>query len=105
MPCSSPIISEMLPENHIMEMLDFLRSVIQAQMIYFSVIFVIAQSPMLTFPSHSSRTSDMILSRKLLKKVTSPYSTPVAALNHSPVLPFIQTALEALPKRQWCASV
>ena len=37
MACSSLIISEMLPEIHIMEKCDFLKSIIHSQIIYFSV--------------------------------------------------------------------
>ena len=49
--------------------------------------------PMLTFPSCSSRASDMIRSRKMLKRVGDrrhPCLTPTVVLNHSPVLPFIK---------------
>ena len=60
---------------------------------------VIFLPPMLTFPSCSSRASDMIRSRKMLKRVGDrrhPCLTPTVALNHSPMLPFIWTALVAL---------
>ena len=60
---------------------------------------VIFLPPMLTFPSCSSRASDMIRSRKMLKRVGDrryPYLTPTVVLNHSPMLPFICTALVAL---------
>ena len=60
---------------------------------------VIFLPPMLTFPSCSSRASDMIRSRKMLKRVGDrrhPCQTPTVVLNHSPMLPFIWTALVAL---------
>ena len=38
MPCSSWIISEMLPEIHTVEISDFLQSIIQSQIILFLVI-------------------------------------------------------------------
>ena len=60
---------------------------------------VIFLPPMLTFPSCSSRASDMIRSRKMLKRVGDrrhPCLTPTVVLNHSPMLPFIWTALVAL---------
>ena len=59
---------------------------------------VIFLPPMLTFPSSSSRASDMIRSRKMLKRVSDrrhPCLTPTVVLNHSPMLPFIWTALVA----------
>ena len=37
MPCSSRIISEMLPKIHTMEKFDFLKSIIYSQMIQFPV--------------------------------------------------------------------
>ena len=55
--------------------------------------------PMLTFPSCSYKASDMIRSRKIFKMVGDrrhPCLTPTVVLNHSPVLPFIWTALVAL---------
>ena len=61
--------------------------------------FVIFLPPMVTFPSCSSRASDMIRSRKMLKRVGDrrhPCLTPTVVLNHSPMLPFIWTALVAL---------
>ena len=60
---------------------------------------VIFLPPMLTFPSCSSRASDMIHLRKLLKRVgdrNHPCLTPTVVLIHSPMLPFIWTAHEAL---------
>ena len=60
---------------------------------------VIFLPPTLTFPSCSSRASDMIRSRKMLKRVGDrrhPCLTPTVVLNHSPMLPFIWTALVAL---------
>ena len=57
---------------------------------------VIFLPPMLTFPSCSSMASDIIRSRKMLKRVgdrTHPCFTPTLVLNHSPMLPFIWTAL------------
>ena len=60
---------------------------------------VIFLPPMLTFPSCSSRASDMIRSRKMLKRVGDrrhPSLTPTVVLNHSPMLPFIWTALVAV---------
>ena len=60
---------------------------------------VIFLPPMLTFPSCSSRASDMIRSRKMLKRVGDrrhPCLTPTVVLNHSPMLPFIWTAHVAL---------
>ena len=53
------------------------------------VIFLL---PMLIFPSCSSRASDMIRSRKILKRVVNrahPCLTPTVVLNHSPMLPII----------------
>ena len=55
--------------------------------------------PMLTFPSCSSKASDMIRLRKMLKRVDDRRHhclTPTVVLNHSPMLPFIWTALVAL---------
>ena len=49
-------------------------------------------------------TSDMIRSRKMLKRVGDRRHsclTPTVVLNHSPMLPFIWTALVAL-SAQWC---
>ena len=60
---------------------------------------VIFLPPMLTFPSCSSRASDMIRSRKMLKRMGDrrhPCLTPTVVLNHSHMLPFIWTALVAL---------
>ena len=60
---------------------------------------VIFLPPILTLPSFSSRASDMIRSRKMLKRVGDrrhPCLTPTVVLNHSPMLPFIWTALVAL---------
>ena len=60
---------------------------------------VIFLPPMLTFPSCSSRASDMVRFRKMLKRVGDrrhPCLTPTVILNHSPMLPFIWTALIAL---------
>ena len=60
---------------------------------------VILLPPILTFPSCLSRASDMIRSRKILKRVGDrrhPCPTPTIVLNHSPMLPFIWTALVAL---------
>ena len=60
---------------------------------------VIFQPPVLTLPSCSSRASDMIRSRKMLNRVGDrrhPCLTPTVVLNHSPMLPFIWTALVAL---------
>ena len=59
---------------------------------------VIFLPPMLTFPSCSSRALDMIRSRKMLKRVGDrrhPCLTPTVGLVHSPMLPFIWTALVA----------
>ena len=53
-------------------------------------------------PSWSSSTSHMILSRKMLKRVSEsrhPCRTPAVVLNHSPVLPLNRTALWALSYR------
>ena len=61
--------------------------------------WVIFLPPMLTFPSCSSRASNMIRLRKMLKRVGDrrhPCLTPTVVLNHSPMLPFILTALVAL---------
>ena len=67
---------------------------------------VIFLPPMLTFPSCSSRASDMIRSRKMLMRVGDrrhPYLTPTVVLHHSPMLPFIWTALVACHRAaQWC---
>ena len=60
---------------------------------------VIFLSPMLTFPPCSSMASEMIRSRKMLKRVGDsrhPCLTPTVVLNRSPMLPFIWTALVAL---------
>ena len=60
---------------------------------------VIFLPPMLTFPLCSSRASIMISSRKMLKRVGDRRHlclTPTVVLNHSPMLPFIWTALVAL---------
>ena len=60
---------------------------------------VIFLPPVLTSPSCSSRASYMIRSRKILKRVGDkghPCLTPTVVLNHSPMLPFIWTALVAL---------
>ena len=60
---------------------------------------VIFLQPMLIFSSCSSRASDMIRSRKMLKRVGDRRhlcSTPIVVLNHSPMLPFILTALVTL---------
>ena len=56
---------------------------------------VIFLPPMLTFPSCSSRASDMIRSRKMLKRVDDrrhPCLTPTVVLNHSPMLPICRSA-------------
>ena len=61
--------------------------------------FVIFLPPMLTFPSCSSRASNMIRSRKMLKRVVDRRHhclTPTVVLNHSTMLPFTWTALVAL---------
>ena len=60
---------------------------------------VIFLPPMLTFQSCSFRASDMIRSRKMLKRVgyrRHPCLTPTVVLNHSPMLLFTWTALVAL---------
>ena len=60
---------------------------------------VIFLPPVLTYPSCSSRASDMNRSRKMLERVGDKrYSchTLTVVLNHSPLLPFIWTALVAL---------
>ena len=57
---------------------------------------VILLQDVLTFPPCSFRASDMICSRKMLKKVGDkihPCLYPNVVLNHSPMLPFIWTAL------------
>ena len=59
---------------------------------------VINLPSMLTFPSCSSRASDLIRSKKMLKNVGDRrhhFLTPIVVLNHSPMLPFIWTALVA----------
>ena len=61
--------------------------------------------PMLTFPSCCSRASDMIRSRKMLKRVGDrrhPCLTPTFVLNNFPMLQFIWTALVAL---SWSCSM
>ena len=61
---------------------------------------VIFLPPMLTFPSCSSRASVRTRSRKMLKRVGDtrhPYLTLTVVLNQSPRLPFIWTALVAVP--------
>ena len=40
MPCSSEVISEMLPEIHTTEQCYFLKSIINSQIIQFSVVYV-----------------------------------------------------------------
>ena len=60
---------------------------------------VIFLPPMLSFPSCSSMASDMIRSRKMLKRMGDRRHhclTPTVVLNYSPMLPFIWTALVAL---------
>ena len=60
---------------------------------------VIFLPPMLTFPSCSYRALDMIRLRKMLKRVGDrrhPCLTPTVVLNHSPMLPFLWTALVGL---------
>ena len=50
-------------------------------------------APVLTFPSCSSRASDMILSRNMLKRAGDrrhPCLTPNVVLNHSPMLQFME---------------
>ena len=64
-------------------------------------LVIMALPPMLTFPSCSSRASGIFLSRKMLKRMGErrhPFLTPTVILNHSPVLPFIWTALLASAK-------
>ena len=59
-----------------------------------------------TFPSYFSRASDMIHFIKTLKRMGDrrhPRLTPTVVLNHSPILPFIWTALVALS--QICSMV
>ena len=56
---------------------------------------VIFLPPMLTFPSCSSRASDMIRSRKMLKRVADRRHlclTPTVVLNHSPMLQPVRVA-------------
>ena len=58
-----------------------------------------SRPPMLTLPSWSSKTSHIILSRKMLKMVGEsrhPCRTPTVVLNHPPVLPLNRTALWTL---------
>ena len=65
---------------------------------------VIFLPPVRNFPSCSSRASDMIRSRKMLKRLGDrrhPCLTLTVVLNHSPVLPFIWTAL-CHRAAQWC---
>ena len=60
---------------------------------------VIFLPPMLTFSLCSSKASDMIRSKKILRRVggrSHPCLTPTVVLNHSPMRPFIWTALVAL---------
>ena len=40
MPCSSEVISEMLPQIHTTEQCYFLKSIINSQIIQFSVVYV-----------------------------------------------------------------
>ena len=59
---------------------------------------VMSHPPMLTLPSWSSKASQMILSRKMLKRVGEsrhPCRTHTVVLNHSSVLPLNRTALWA----------
>ena len=54
--------------------------------------FIIDRPSMLTFQPCPPKASDMILSRKMLKRVGEkrhPCLTPTVPLNHFPVLPFI----------------
>ena len=63
---------------------------------------VISRPLMLTLPSWSSNASQMILSRKMLKRVGESrhfFRTPTVVLNHSPVLPLNRTALWPLSYR------
>ena len=67
---------------------------------------VIFLPSLLTFTSYSSRASDMIRSRKMLKRAGDkrhPCLTPTVVLNYSPMLPFIWTALVTLS--QSCSMV
>ena len=66
---------------------------------------IIFLPPMLTLTSCSSRASDMIRSRKMLKKVGDrrhPCLTLTVVLNRCPMLPFIWTALVVL---SWSCSM
>ena len=61
---------------------------------------VMVRPAMLTVPSCSSRTSDIILSRKMLKSVGDNmhrWRTPTVVWNHSPILPLMKTVLVGSP--------
>ena len=63
---------------------------------------VMSRPRMVTLPPWSSSASHMILSRKMLKRVSESrhsYRTPTVVLNHSPVLPWNRIALWALSYR------
>ena len=72
-----------------------------------SVLLIVVMNCLLSIRfSQSSRVSDMIHSRKMLKRVGDrrhPCLTPTVVLSHSPMLPFIWTALVALS--QSCSMV
>ena len=74
-------------------------SSIRASMSLANRRLVIFLPPMLTFPSCSSRASGMNHLRKMLKRLGDrrhPCLTSVVVLSHSPMLPFIWTALVLL---------
>ena len=59
---------------------------------------VMVRPAMLIVPLCSSSTSDIILSRKMLKRVGDnmhPWRTPTVVWNQSPMLPLMKTALIA----------
>ena len=59
---------------------------------------VMVRPAMLTVPSCSSSTTDIILSRDMLKRVGDnmhPWRTSNVVWNHSPILPLMKTALVA----------
>ena len=79
------------PRDVLDEILNLIESVSEDFPSY-SFRPVMILPPILTFPSCSYRTSDIILSSKMLKRVVErrhPCLTPTVVLNHYPVLPFI----------------
>ena len=64
---------------------------------------VMVRPAMLTLPSWYSSTSDILLSRKMLKSVYDnmhPWRTPTVVWNHPPILPLMKTVLVARSYRR-----